>query len=404
MAAGSSDGKVWLWDVATSRATASLPHPGPVTSVAFPADDATVGTGAADGIVRVWQIPGPTVTNLSGDIFSISFPTGTSTMAVTSADNTAGLVNVAEPRSPAPLGPLITNATRSGRASGAAVISPDGRTLAVGAVDGGIQLWDVANPAATTPLARITGPAGAIEGLMFSPDGKTLAAGSDDHNVWLWDVSNPAEPTGPPSLLTDHTNYAYGPAFSNDGRLLAAGGADNTVRLWDAADPRHPQTLALIKGHTNYVFATAFSPDGHILASAGADNTVRLWDVTNPTAVKPLGRPLTGPNNYVYSLAFDPTGRTVAAGAGDGQVWLWDLTNTQRPNFLAALAAYGGPVFVVAFDPAGILAAGGDQGTVRLWNTSPDAVAKHVCSTSGQPITPTEWRKYTGDAPYRSPC
>ena len=51
---------------------------------------------------------------------------------------------------------------------------------------GTVQLWDVATQRQITTL---TGPAGAVNSVVFSRDGKTLAAGSADHAVRLWDVA-----------------------------------------------------------------------------------------------------------------------------------------------------------------------------------------------------------------------
>ena len=400
LAGASSDGKTWLWDLATRSVTGTLPHPGPITSVKY-LNDTAIGTGAADGTARLWNTASPMITGFAGDVFTISFAAGNHIVAVSSIDNTAGLWSVANPRAPAKLGVKATEATRSGRASGAAALSPDARTLAVGAVDGSIQLWNFADPNRPAPTTRLRGPSANIQGITFSPDGRLLIAGSDDNKVWLWDL-----PDGSGRPLAGHTNYAYGPALSPDGRLLAAGGADNTVRLWQLDDPDSPRTVTPpLAKHTNYVFATAFSPDGSILATGSADNTVRLWDVTDPAHPKPIGNPLTGPTNYVYSLAFAPSGHTLAAGAGDGRVWLWDLTQRQRPTLLAALAAYGGPVFAVAFDPQnGTLAAGGDQKIVRFWNIDPAAIAAHICATTGSAITTAEWAQYATDLPYRPPC
>jgi WD40 repeat protein/transcriptional regulator with XRE-family HTH domain len=406
LAAASADSKVWIWDMATRKVAASIPHPAPVTTVRFLGDSHTIATSAADGTARIWEIPGPLISGPTGPIFTTAFSTGSHILAVTSEDNTVRLWHVANPRQPVPLGPTMANATRSGRASGAAALSPDGGTLIVGAVDGHCQIWDVRDPARPVPLSRLPGPTGNVEGITFSADGHLLAIGSDDKTTWLWDIADPYHPVLLGKPLTGPTNYVYSPAFSPDGRILAVGGADKLVHLWDITNPRRPVPLGpLLAGSDSYVYSVAFSPSGHVLAEGGADDKVRLWDVSNLRRPSLLGQPLTGPSNYVYSVAFSPNGKTLAATVGDGSLWLWDISVADQPQLLATLTGPSGAVFVDAFDTnRDILATGGLDELVRLWNIDALQVAAYVCSVAGDRITRAEWAKYIPGLPYHAPC
>lgn len=407
LAGASSDSKVWIWDTTTRSVATVLPHPAPLTAVVFPGGASnTVATSAADGTARLWRIPGPVMAGSTASVFTTSFGDN-HRLAVAAADNAAELWDVSEPRRPVMPGRPISNLNVPGPASGAAALSPDGRTLASGGVDGTVQLWDVSDPARAVPTP---GPLAAhtedIQAIAFSPDGRILATASNDKTVSLWDVSDPRRPARLHPNLTGAGNYVLSVAFSPDGHTLAAGGADNTVRLWDITNPAAPASLGPpLTGPTNYVYAVAFSPDGHTLAAGSADNTVRLFDVTRPGRPVPVGRPLTGPDNYVYSVAFSPDGHLLAAGGGDGTVWLWSMTDRHRPQTYATITGHDKSVFVVAFDTGrGILASGSADKTVRVWNTDPDQVAAYVCATAGAPITPAEWTKYVPNVPYRPPC
>ncbi|HLT09287.1 MAG TPA: helix-turn-helix domain-containing protein [Micromonosporaceae bacterium] len=398
-AAGGSDGFVRLYQSDTRQLIREMPHPSHITSVAFTPDGGTLATAAADGRVRLWSSSAPEITTPGSTIFAVMFGPG-ERLALAGNDNAARIWDLTAPRRPVETRNPIVVPEDLPVASGAAALSPDGTTLALGCRDGTVQIWDV-NGTASRPRAILTGPTDLIQWLAFSPDGGALAAGSNDHNVWLWDLDSPSTAG---RALSGHTNYVYSVAFSPDGRTLASGSIDSTVRLWDVSDLAAPAQLGPpLSEAENYVNTVAFSPDGRLLASGDADNNVWLWDVTDRTQPRQLG-PLAGPHNYVLNVAFSRDSRTVAASGGDGTLWLWDIADPRRPVRLAAIDASTKPVYSIEFSAAGSLASGGSDGTVRIWHTDPEAVAAHLCSTVGDRISESEWQQYVPDVPYQPAC
>ncbi len=398
LALASSDNTARLWSLPARRFTATLPHPGPVTSLAFGRDNRTLATSAADGVARLWALPGPVLTGQTDVINGVAFSPDGRTLAV--AGGQTQLWSVADRTE---VSPPLANPTQF---SGTVAFTPDGHTLAVGARDGTVQLWNVTNPAQPQPAGTpIKAHSLLVESLAFSPDGRTLATGSDDNTVRLWDVTHPAQPQAL-KTLSGFRAYVYSVAFSPSGRTLAAGSIDKTVRLWDVTNPRQPAPVGQpLTGPDHYVLAVAFNPDGRILAVGSADKTVRLYDLANPRRPVPLGQPLSGPTNYVYSLAFSPDGRSLAAGDTDGTVWLWDVRHADRPTALATLTVPSGSVYSVAYNPDGhTLAAGGADMKAWLWDTDPERVIAQVCAAVGDPLTREEWAQYVPGLPYQRPC
>ncbi|MFF4893421.1 nSTAND1 domain-containing NTPase [Micromonospora chersina] len=395
LAVASSDGTAQVWDLSRRVVVARLTHPGPVTAVTFTGE--RVLTSAADGVVRLWRLPGRVLRGLPDVINGVAFRPDGAVLAVAGGD-----VTFFDPRTYERLGaPLPARG-----AAGALGYSPDGRVLAVGHRDGTVQLYDVGDPRRPRPYGTPIPAHGLlIESLAFSPDGRTLATGSDDNLVKLWNVADPARPVLRNTAAT-FKSYVYAVRFSPDGSVLAAGSVDKTAQLIDVRDPDRPVPLGSpLRGPDHYVLALAFSPDGRLLAMGSGDHTARLYDVTDPARPRRVGPVLEGPANYVYALSFAPDGRTLAGAVTDGTVWLWNTSNPFHPSVTATLVVPEKALYTIAFARDGhTLAAAGRTATVWLWNTDMAAGSDEVCTVTGDLLTPSEWARYVPSLPYQPPC
>ncbi|WP_067008497.1 helix-turn-helix domain-containing protein [Streptomyces cellostaticus] len=255
----------------------------------------------------------------------------------------------------------------------AVAFSPDGRTLATGAGDNTIRLWNLADPAHPVPLGRpLTGHTGWVYWLQFSPDGHTLASASRDRTARLWDVRDPLHPTALGRPLPGHRDFVFSVSFSRDGRTLATASHDRTVRLWDVSDPAHARALGHpLTGAADSVASAAFSPDGRTVAAPGHDHMIRLWNVTHRTSPRLWRTPLSGPD-VVYAVAFRRDSRLMASVGNDQKVRLWDVSDPARAKALGEpLTGHSDTLLAVAFSPDGrTLATGGADHTIRLWDVS----------------------------------
>ena len=268
--------------------------------------------------------------------------------------------------------------------------SPDSRTLASGATDKKIILWDVASGKSTTTYNA----ADTVAGLAYRPDGKTLAAAVTGlgSQLELWDL---AAATKTVCDTTKNTGLVESVAYSPDGKWLACAGQALPIIVRDAADGK---VVATLGSKDAYVHALAFGADNNTLAAAGR-NQIQLWDVQNakvaatlPTtsdvislAFSPDGKTLAGGSNTVllcdvasqkitvlpadphvyYGIAFGPDGETVASGADNSVVQLWDVASGKSTATLKTTAL----VHPVAISPDGkLLAAGLVDHTIMLWD------------------------------------
>ena len=131
-------------------------------------------------------------------------------------------------------------------------------------------------------------------------------AGARRHGAAVGPGHRPAASASP---STGHTDAGVGVAFSPDGELLAtrrrrrhgaAVGPGHRRAGRRAAPPATPAGCA----------AVAFSPDGSCWPAAGDDGTVRLWD---PATGEPGRRnPSPGHTGRVIGVAFSPDGELLA--------------------------------------------------------------------------------------------
>jgi WD40 repeat protein len=407
LAAGSSDSSVRVWDRTTNRVIVSLPHPGPVTGVAFLDGGAVVASVAADGVTRLWPIPGQRIGNRANSALSLEYAGNHDTL-ITSAGivaNTTELWDTTDPARPVRRGVPLVNPGAGDNFSGSVALSPDGRTAATGLDDGFVVLFDVSDPDAPQALGPpLHASDSLVETVEFSRNGRLLAVGTDDRAVTVWDVSAPRS-ARLAATLRGPGNSVYSLSFNDDDSLLAAGSLDGKIWLWDVSRLDAPRPLPPLTGFDSYVHSVVFAPKGRLVAAGSADKTVRLWDLDDPAAPRAIGNPLVGGTNYVYSVAFSPDGTTLAAGGYDHTVWTWDVTNPDAPRWLATLTAAQDSVFVVEFAPDGhTLTAGTAEEAIRMWETDPGRAASQICAAVGQRITKEEWTRYIHDRPYEPQC
>lgn len=259
-------------------------------------------------------------------------------------------------------GILTADPTEGKHVSAVAAASGGDGVVATADDAGAIALWDARM---RETVVEIDAHSSSIQVLRFSRDGRVLASAGADGRIRLWDGQTVTEKGEP---MAGHEGVVWGLAFSFDGSRLVSGGTDGVI-LWDI-DSRG----LIARSEEGEVLALDWSSDGHAVATANGNRVV----VRDAGSLTQLTR-LEGHEGRVRSVAYHPEiSSMLASGSEDGDVIIWD-TGTGQPR--AVLAAGGGAITAISFSPDGeLLAAGGDDGWVRVWMVAGRPEAKPAMS------------------------
>jgi WD40 repeat protein len=242
--------------------------------------------------------------------------------------------------------------------------SPDGRYLASGSFQE-VILWDAQTG---MPRQRITGFAERVVCLSFSPDGKFLATGggapTEDGELKIFEIPSCKLVI---DIKNSHSDTVYGVSFSPDGKLLASCGADKFVKVFEAPSGKFVKAF---EGHTNQVLDVGWKSDGKLLASGGADNVVKIWDYEKGEQA----RTITAHGKQVTRLVFISKTPVFATCSGDTQVRFWNVDNGGNTRNFSGNTDF---LYALGVSPDGaIVAAGGEEGVVRLYNGNNGSLIK----------------------------
>ena len=225
---------------------------------------------------------------------------------------------------------------------------------------------------------------GGINVIQFSPDGTQLAVGSNI-GVWLYDVETGKE-------LSLFGGMCQSLAFSPDGRYLANGGRKYTtdkIQVWDTTTGHK---VSLVDAPTSAA-ALQFSSDSKRLISLSSlhlQKTISRLNIEtgkiDVTALERRSESGSGIISGVYAFTFDK----IAIGDWYGKIQLWDITTGKKLSALRGHAdlpskpfpprlpspplQYQKQILALAFSPYGaMLASGGKDNIVRLWNNASDS-------------------------------
>ncbi|KAJ9548283.1 hypothetical protein OSB04_020826 [Centaurea solstitialis] len=243
----------------------------------------------------------------------------------------------------------------------------------------------------------ISGHLGCVRSIAIDPSNQWFCTGSADRTIKIWDLAS-----GRLRLtLTGHTEQVRGLAVSDRHTYMFSAGDDQQVKCWDLEQNK---VIRSYHGHTSGVYCLALQPNLDLLLTGGRDYVCRVWDIRSKTQIYALS----GHHNTVSSVFTRPTDPQVVTGSHDSTIKFWDLRNGStmatlthhkksvrafahhptEDSFVSASAdnikKFSLPrrefcqnmiskqektiTNAMAINKDGVLATGGDNGSLRFWD------------------------------------
>jgi WD40 repeat protein len=197
--------------------------------------------------------------------------------------------------------------------------------------------------------------------LRFSPDGKRLGVLYWKGIMREWDARKKMFVE---ELVAADEHYVV-LAYSADGAFLACGTVKGTVHLWDLRKRRRVQMLDFqyseeLKAHVSPRKQwLELSTDAKRIAYGLRGAGVVVWDA-------PSRKILLRRMGHDAVLALSADGKILATGGENGTIHLWEIATGGE---ICSLEGQEGPIRQLAFEPHGTrLGSVSDDGTALLWN------------------------------------
>ncbi len=320
-------------------------HAGPITAIAFSADNTRLATGSADRTVRVWdpanaqQPEQLKLEGLTGNVTAVAFVSSGTQILTGTADNKLRLWNLAD-------GMLLKDFEGHTGAIVSVGFWPGIQPYSVSA-DKSVRFWNPDDGSQTRAFNYPATPTATA----LTPDGQKLAVAGDDKLVRIYQINNGQVL----QTLIGHSDIPTSVSFSQDDNRLVSATAKGELIVWDVASGR----LLESAGNASLtVAAFDFQLD-----------RVLTGDKSGQLAQQPLRflRHLDGNQQAITSLLFHSNGQTVFATSKDGSLRGYSTANGQQ----TFVTSHGAAINVLAISPnEQVLATAGENNVVRLWQTN----------------------------------
>jgi U3 small nucleolar RNA-associated protein 13 len=349
------------------------PHTTPVVILAVDQTSTLLATGAADGVVKVWDIPGGYVTHIFRGPNVLISALHFFELVATNRDDESGISS--RNRKKERWKSNVSTEEEQGDVA-------KGFRLASGSQDGKVRIWDLHKRTCASILDSHVSDVTALD---YSSEENALLTASRDKTVMWWDTR-----TWKVRKVVPVFEDVEAAGFIEPGKLAYTGGVNGNIRIWQSDNGREV-TLPQSVGAEADAIVDAVSFGGlPFILSVQVDHTLTLHsttslqDIGSTDTIKALEqmRRISGTHDEIIDLGYLLPDRSLLALATNSEeIRIISLSqsddSTDRVDYFGAdvaqLKGHDDIIICLDIDWSGHwIATGAKDNTARLWRIDPE--------------------------------
>ncbi|XP_072932107.1 WD repeat-containing protein 3 [Epargyreus clarus] len=190
-----------------------------------------------------------------------------------------------------------------------------GRYIAVGACEH-VIIWDMR---LGEKAQVIPGENTIVSQIAASPTGNHIAVGYVDGNINVFELTN----NEVVCVFAGHKSAVTCLQYDEQGHRIVSGSRDTEVILWDVVAEKG---IARFSGHKGAITSVLFINSRNCIVSSSKDTFVKFWDIETKHCFKTLG----GHQMEVWSAVLMKEERYLVTGSMDQELRVWKLNWTDK--------------------------------------------------------------------------
>ncbi len=236
LAMGSSNAAIKMVSLKGNNAGYEMTsHNGKLKSLIFSYDGKYLYSASLDGKVLKWDLSARTNVSLTDGAMPLTSIDVSFNGKYVAGINSMGGVVVWNQENKSDNFPIPT----AGKNIKVVRFNPDNNILALGDVNGNVELWDVS---LRKKISEVKAHTAQVNDIQFNKLLKQMATASNDHTVKIFNIKDITDLTEPPiTFADDHQQFVMVIQFSPDGQLIVSGSYDDSENL--VSRPAHVDNL-----------------------------------------------------------------------------------------------------------------------------------------------------------------
>jgi U3 small nucleolar RNA-associated protein 13 len=356
------------------------PHTTPVVVLAVDQTSTLLATGAADGVVKVWDISGGYITHTFRGPNVLISALHFFELVASNRDEETGISarNRKKDR-------------RKTEAEDDSNTAARGFRLASGSQDGKIRIWDLFKSNCASVLDSHVSDVRALD---YSPKENALLTASRDKTIMWWDAK-----TWKVRKVVPVLEEVEAAGFLEEGQFTYTGGANGNIRIWQSDNGREVTQPQSPNGEADAIISAIYFQDLPFVLSIQADHTMvlhsvsALGNVRSLDTISPLEqiRRISGTHDEIIDLGYLLPDRSLLALATNSEeIRIVSLAQADESSEastyfgadVAQLKGHEDIIICLDIDWSGHwIATGAKDNTARLWRIDP-STNSFTCHTT----------------------